>query len=112
MSLEQTIGKCLNDAQISLTTHKKGAKTLCARRRENPEAFLPTFCNAVLPVLLEYRVRARGDGEASNASRMIGVSTRETRARVERRGGGRRWDGWMRSLGLFFCFLSRGRTTD
>lgn len=111
MSLEQTIGKCLNDAQISLTTHKKGAKTLCARRRENPEAFLPTFCNAVLPVLLEYRVRARGDGEASNASRMIGVSTRETRARVERRGGGTKL-GWMDAFVWTFFLFSFARTND
>ena len=75
MTLEGTIGKCLNDAQISLTTHKRGAKTLCARRHENPESFLPTFCNAVLPVLLEYRVRARGDGDASGGSRKV-ASTR------------------------------------
>lgn len=75
MTLEGTIGKCLNDAQISLTTHKRGAKTLCARRHENPESFLPTFCNAVLPVLLEYKVRARGDGDATSASRKV-ASTR------------------------------------
>ena len=75
MTLERTIGKCLNDAQISLTTHKRGAKTLCARRHENPESFLPTFCNAVLPVLLEYKVRARGDGDATSASRKV-ASTR------------------------------------
>jgi len=57
MDLAKAIPKCLNDAQISLTTHKRGAKTLCAVRNQDPETFLPTFCNAILPVLLEYKVR-------------------------------------------------------
>ena len=77
MTLERTIGKCLNDAQISLTTHKRGAKTLCARRHENPESFLPTFCNAVLPVLLEYRC-----AREAMATRRVG------RERSRRRVGG------------------------
>ena len=41
-----------------------------ATTRES-KSFLPTFCNAVLPVLLEYRVRARGDGDASGGSRKV-----------------------------------------
>jgi len=57
IALDKIIAKALNDAQISLATHKKCAKTLSLARADDPETFLPVFCNAILPVLLEYKVR-------------------------------------------------------
>jgi condensin complex subunit 3 len=59
--MTRAIAKTLNDAQISLATHKKGARALATVRAKDPESFLPMFCNAVLPVLLEYKVRMDGD---------------------------------------------------
>lgn len=82
MDLAKTIPKCLNDAQISLTTHKRGAKTLCAVRNEDPETFLPTFCNAILPVLLEYKVRLDAAATRTRAddtvSSFVGCGRSET----------------------------------
>jgi hypothetical protein len=88
MSLAHAIGKCLNDAQISLATHKKGAKTLCAARASDPETFLPTFCNAILPVLLEYKVRALVEG-----TRMGGDEGGGDVGRVRARADALAWGG-------------------
>ena len=68
---QRAIAKTLNESQISLATHKKGAKTLAKTRSEDPETFLPTFCNAILPVLLEYKVRG---WMYASASRCVGVT--------------------------------------
>lgn len=67
MAIDKIIPRALNDAQISLATHKKCAKMLASARHDDPETFLPVFCNAILPVLLEYKVRATRDGETGVA---------------------------------------------
>lgn len=82
--LTRAIARALNDAQISLATHKRGAKTLSVVRSSDPERFLPTFCNAVLPVLLEYKVRRTRE----EADYVYYHSTRRDRAGGARGGGG------------------------
>ena len=54
-----TVGKILNDAQVSLAVHKKCVKQMIQRRHAHPETFLPELCSCILPVLLEFKVRFR-----------------------------------------------------
>jgi len=54
-----TVGKILNDAQVSLAVHKKCVKQMIQRRHADPETFLPELCSCILPVLLEFKVRFR-----------------------------------------------------
>lgn len=49
------MGKILNDAQVSLAVHKKCVKQMISRRHADQDAFLPELCNAILPVLLEFK---------------------------------------------------------
>ena len=58
----QSVGKILNEAQVSLSTHKKCVKLMLARRHADPDSFLPEICNCILPVLLEYKVRRPPEG--------------------------------------------------
>ena len=53
-----SVGKILNDAQVSLAVHKKCVKQMIQRRHADQDTFLPELCNAILPVLLEFKVRA------------------------------------------------------
>ena len=53
-----SVGKILNDAQVSLAVHKKCVKQMIQRRHVDQDTFLPELCNAILPVLLEFKVRA------------------------------------------------------
>ena len=73
-----TVGKILNEAQMSLSVHKKCVKLMVQRRSQDPESFLPELCNCILPVLLEYKVR-------SCACRRF---TAAVLAFIRRRGGG------------------------
>jgi len=50
-----SVGKILNDAQVSLAVHKKCVKQMISRRHADQDAFLPELCNAILPVLLEFK---------------------------------------------------------
>ena len=54
-----TVGQILNEAQISLTVHRKLVKQMTSVRHATPDTFLPELCNCILPVLLEFKVRAR-----------------------------------------------------
>ena len=54
-----SVGKILNEAQISLAVHKKCVKQMLQRRHADVETFLPELCNCILPVLLEFKVRGR-----------------------------------------------------
>ena len=76
MPLDKTIPRALNDAQISLATHKKCAKMLASARHDDPETFLPVFCNAILPVLLEYKVRAARERAMITRTHMRWVCSR------------------------------------
>ena len=83
-----TVGKILNEAQLSLSVHKKCVKLMVQRRTQDPETFLPELCNCILPVLLEYKVRAvvvshlffagekRGDRGVAGASSVVVAFTR------------------------------------
>lgn len=52
-----SVGKILNEAQMSLSVHKKCVKLMVQRRHQDPDTFLPELCSCILPVLLEYKVR-------------------------------------------------------
>ena len=64
----QSVGKILNEAQVSLSTHKKCVKLMLARRHADPDSFLPEICNCILPVLLEYKVRRPPDATDATSS--------------------------------------------
>ena len=64
-----TVGKILNDAQVSLAVHKKCVKQMIQRRHADPETFLPELCSCILPVLLEFKVRRAVRATPSSASR-------------------------------------------
>ena len=43
-----SVGKILNDAQVSLAVHKKCVKQMIQRRHADQDTFLPELCNAIL----------------------------------------------------------------
>jgi len=63
-----SVGKILNDAQVSLAVHKKCVKQMIQRRHADAETFLPELCNAILPVLLEFKV----SWGVERASKLVG----------------------------------------
>ncbi len=63
-----SVGKILNDAQVSLAVHKKCGKQMISRRHADQDAFLPGLCNAILPVLLEFKVSLVKGGLVTIAS--------------------------------------------
>ena len=75
-----SVGKILNDAQVSLAVHKKCVKQMIQRRHMDQDTFLPELCNAILPVLLEFKVRLRVHGTA----RGMGISPRLARVPAPR----------------------------
>ena len=81
----QSVGKILNEAQVSLSTHKKCVKLMLARRHADPDSFLPEICNCILPVLLEYKVRRPPEGsEDETDARCRVVSSFSPREKGER----------------------------
>jgi hypothetical protein len=53
---------------VSLAVHKKCVKQMISRRHADQDAFLPELCNAILPVLLEFKVSLVKGGLVTIAS--------------------------------------------
>jgi hypothetical protein len=86
MASTGSVGSILNEAQMSLAMHKKCVKVMVLRRHAEQDRFLPELCNAVLPVLLEYKVRhaPRAAFPAAHASPRVLSPVRRTIAGPER----------------------------